>query len=288
MKKTDVVVIGSGLFGSMTAKHLRANGLEVTIIDSQEPWAASKCSFGVYKEGWIAKLQSYVEQGLGVINQHTYVGTKTFFDLNKEEEFDMPWIDCEGILDEKWVYAKVDKIKNNMVFVENLTSGNKEVYKGKKGVIVCAGVWTSPILTASGYKGFAFDRLWGATIEVKQRIDGSRIHQWAPYKQSVLMKRSKNRFVFGDGATVKNPKVGDKRIQVVSERLVQHLNDTAMANIQQESIVAVNEGARPYIPKDQNFIKQHDKLLWSATGGAKNSTVLCGYIAKTLFEQIND
>ncbi len=48
--RTDVIIVGAGLFGSMTAKYLRKKGFEVVIIDRVDPMAASKGSMGIWKE----------------------------------------------------------------------------------------------------------------------------------------------------------------------------------------------------------------------------------------------
>lgn len=282
MEKTDVIIIGSGLFGSMTAKHFINNGMDVIVLDREHEMSASKCSFGIFKMGWIKKIQDLVLNGLEVITQNTEYKQVDFFDLDKEERIQMDFIDCSLILNHPYKKEKVDKIIQKRVICE---SGN--VYFAKKAIIVAAGVWTNQILAQSGIKPRTMiDAYWGATFDVEKNINISRIYQWAPYKQCVLFK-NENGFVFSDGSTVKNPSTDDKRLEKVGNRMMAHLYDSVQISIDVNSIKRVKEGYRPYISKEASFIQQHQDFVWSATGGAKNSTVLCGYIAKTLFEQIN-
>jgi hypothetical protein len=94
--------------------------------------------------------------------------------------------------------------------------------------------------------------------------------------------------LFGDGSTVKNPKKMDPRVGMASERLLTHLNDITGTNIDNDKIVAVNEGYRPYLPKGESrFVRKHDEKLYSATGGAKSTTILCGHMAKQVMKKIN-
>ena len=288
--KTDVVIIGAGLFGCVTAAFLRKKGFEVIIVDNQEPMSASKCALGVWKEGWVSpKIKDKVETGLPVLNKLYGVEDVQFFDTLKNEPVDFKYIDPEKILDEEILVCNVRTIDKNKVKV-NDDKGNLHSIKAKRAIIVCAGVWTTELLVKSGFAKTAptLDSYWGAQLEVAMAIDMSRIQQWAPYKQSVLFKRGKKKFVFSDGATVKNPVPSDKRIETVSPRIQQHANEVAGATIPNDKITKVNEGLRPYIKGDGDFVQQHSDMVFSATGGAKSSLILSGYVAKTLYKLIKD
>ena len=278
--KAEVIIIGAGLFGSMTAKYLKKKGLQVLIIDSKEDMAASKCSFGVWKEGWVNKtIKKEVEKGLPLLEEFAGIKMEEFFNTNKEAVEQLFYVDCRKILNEKFLNEKVISIKNNVV------KTNKETHTASKAVIVCAGVWTTELL--KGYKNVPkVDIAWGATMDYSQNIDTSRISTWAPYRQSVLLKIDEKKFVFGDGATVKNPKPEDPRIATASDRLVQHATET-IGSSDMSKITDVKEGYRPYLAKGfGSMVNQHDTKLFSATGGAKNSTILCGWVAKSLYALI--
>ncbi len=131
------------------------------------------------------------------------------------------------------------------------------------------------------------DKQWGITYMVDMKVDHSRISQWAPYRQNVLLKLGKKKFIFGDGVTVKNPKEGDVRIEPAEKRAKMHLNETTFMTVPKKKITVL-KGYRPYLGKGGSgkFVNQHDEALFSATGGAKNSTILCGHIAKQLWRKL--
>ena len=288
--KQDIIIIGSGLVGSATAKYLTSKGMSVLLIDEKNPNAASKCSFGIFKVGWInEKINDYVNDGLELVaNMAGGISEIEFFDMKREKPVEMQYVNCANILDLSAFTVlddKVTKVTNNQVH-----TSNNGILTASKAVILATGAFTDTILKKSGYDKTLrrTDVYWGATLDVNMKIEENRIMEWAPYKQCVLLKTGNKKFVFGDGASVKNPSKQDKRIEHVSIRLVQHLNDTTGSNVSSDHITAINEGYRPYLPKDEygQYVKKHDEKLYSATGGAKNTTILCGYMAQQIFKQI--
>ena len=286
--KTQVIIIGAGLVGCMTSKVLEDAGYSTLIIDMEHPYAGSKCSFGIWKDGWVNKvIRKEYEEGLDTLEK--YAGEKVtieLFNMTKERVDEFYYVDCDNIMNEDFLPAEVTRIENNRV--EFTMEGQKMVGKATVAVVVAAGAFTQTILEDSGYDNAPkLDVLWGATMDVRMPIDESRIQEWAPYKQCILYKVNDKKFVFGDGATVKNPKVDDPRVKKASTRLQEHLNMTTMASVPNSKIKAVNEGYRPYLSKGTpNFINKHDRRLISATGGAKNTTILCGFMAQEVLKTI--
>ena len=283
----DVIIIGGGLVGCMTAKYLRSKGLTIKIIDSGHPLAASKCCFGNFKEGWINEsIRHEFEDGLSLLNKYSG-GLKeiTLFNVKKEKEEEFWIADYRKILDETICVGEVVGIKNKTI--EYISAGENFKETAKEAIIVCVGAFTQELLEQCGYKNAPkMDRLYGATIHVDMKIEENRITEWCPYKQSVLLKRD-NGFVFGDGFTVKNPKPKDDRIKDGSERLQKHMNELVGITVPNDKIKEVREGYRPYLQKGtKNFVNKHDKNLFSATGGAKNTLILCGHMAKQVWKQI--
>lgn len=283
---TDVIIIGGGLIGCMTSKYFKKMGLETIIIDSNEKWAASKCSFGVWKDTWVnEKIKDFVHEGYDYLYE-VCDGFETvpFYDMKKQVMVDMYRVDCKKILNEVIMKGSVLRLDNDVVTC--LVNNEALIVKARKMVIVAAGAYTDDLLIKSDYLNIHnIDSYWGATLNINMNINENRLYEWAPYKQCVLLKTSNKEFVFGDGASVKNPTSQDKRIDLVSNRLLDHLNEVAgLINI--NDVTGVNEGLRPYLKKgDSAFIKQHDKKLFSATGGAKSTTILCSYIAQKLFDE---
>lgn len=282
--KTDLIIIGGGLVGSMIAKLATKNELSYVIIDSSEPLAASKCSFGLFKEGWINEsIQPFYKKGL-ILLESVCDGIQPveMFDMKKEKFVPMKWVDCSKILNEKVIKDRVKSVGNKVVFLE---SG--DIIECDKAIIIAAGAYTNEILNASSLKSRPIDKYWGATMDVSLSIDENRIFEWAPYRQCMLLKNDKGGFMFGNGTAVKNPKLDDVRVKNASERLQQHLNLVTGVNVSNDNISAVNEGNRPYLPKGTyDYVVQHSRNVFSVTGGAKNSTILAPYMALSCIDKI--
>jgi hypothetical protein len=69
----------------------------------------------------------------------------------------------------------------------------------------------------------SIDLYWGSTVDAQVYVGNSLIREWAPYKQSVLIKENNGLIRFGDGSTVKNPKHNDKRVHKTLSRMYDHL-----------------------------------------------------------------
>jgi hypothetical protein len=285
----DIIIIGGGMVGGMVAKYLKKQGLSTMIIDSKETYAASKCSFGLWKDGWINdSIRDMAMDGMDLLEEVCDgIETVEVWDMKRDEIMEMSKVDCGLITNESISYLRVKKIQNNKVFIDSIL--DKSEYIANKAVIIAAGAYTDELLIKSNYTDIHWlNKYWGATLRVNIQIDSHRIKEWAPYKQNVLVKVDEQNFTFGDGASVKNPLLNDKRIEKTSNRLLQHLTDVSGLT-DFGKIKAVDEGWRPYLPKgNDQYIKQHDEKLFSITGGAKNTTILCGYFAKKIFELIKN
>lgn len=283
MTQVDVIIIGAGLFGSTTAKYMRSKGLTTCVVDSKHPMGASKCSFSVWKEGWVgSSIKEMYAISLPILQELYEITDIKFFNMKKERFEDFKAIKPTDILNETSIDLEVATIKNDSV---TFTNGTRMA--ANLAVVVCAGVQTPAILKSSGYDAPEIDSYWGATLNVSLTIEEGRMLEWAPYKQCMAVKTEEG-FVFGDGASVKNPTSMDKRIENVSLRLVGHLNDVMGTNVNPDNITFINEGCRPYLKKGVSLVNTHDSKLISATGGAKNSTILSGYVAAEVYKIIMD
>lgn len=293
--KVDAVVIGAGLFGSMTAKYLKSKGIETLIIDRNDPMAASKCSSGIWKPGWAGKIQREVELSLPIISKFTAIDNLPIFDADKNQQTTIDFIDCNNILNEEYFAGEViggsiatksnsdeGVLKSIIVDVEGQTVEIEAKY-----FIICTGAFVNETLKNIGFaKSFDLDSYWGAVLHSDDNIKQNFISQWAPYKQMYglsLMRGGENLTYFTTGTAVKNPpKGGDNRTLAGGERLVNYASANKI-----KSVLEIPEGFRPFFAqKDTPFVNKHAKNVWSATGGAKNSTLLCGFIAKTIFDSI--
>lgn len=306
--KTDVVIIGSGLVGSMTSRYLESKGLETVIVDSQHKMSASKCSFGVWKEGWVNKLiRSEYEDGLDFLQEVTGgvrdveflikpkpYKNRSLLNKYKVDQSDLKTeifkkVDCSLILKEKFVEGVVEFIDKNRVVYKDIY-GKDQLLVGKKGIVVAAGVWTTDLLLTSGLTDNLpyLDFQWGSVFRLRgtDLPQDNQMAEWSPYKQSVYVLNGKKGALFGDGAVIKNPKKDDSRIPIVSDRILIHMNDL-IGKGYAGNISEILEGYRPYLSKEKShtgkFVNQHSDYVFSATGGAKNSTILCSHMAKQVY-----
>jgi len=292
---TDVVVVGAGLFGSMTAKFLKSKGIETIIIDRRDPMSASKCSSGIWRPGWAHKIQREVEESLPIIAQFTAIDTLPIFDVDKEIETTIDFIDCNNILNEDFLEGDVKgctytfnrfnaKIQSVIVDVDGIDIEIECNY-----VVVCAGAFTNQVLNRLKMPlHFGIDGLWGAVIHSSDKLKQNYIQNWAPYKQLyglTLQRGGEEVSYFTMGSSAKNPPAGgDNRTLNIGEKLVQY----AAATGKLRNIVEIPEGLRPFfVEKEMDFVNRHGVNVLSATGGAKNSTLLCGYAAQRIFQEIS-
>lgn len=312
--KTDVLIIGSGLIGSMCAKFLRdVKGMEVMIVDEKHPMGASKCSFGVWKEGWVNKvIKSEYEDGVdlldtftgGILEEEFIVKPKPYNHRVTQDKYNVEQVDkkeifkrvdCSLILNEEFTDAKVLSIEGNRVEIQH-REGNRKEFITAKHIVVAAGVWTTDILIENGLTSNLpyLDHQWGSVFKMKglsdMKLPQSQMKEWSPYKQSVFVNLGKNKGFFGDGCVVKNPKKDDERVVMASNRILIHMALLFGTRKFNGAISDVLEGYRPYMNKDKSstkkFVNKHSDYVISATGGAKNSTILCGHMAKEVWRLI--
>lgn len=300
MRTPDICIIGAGLFGSMTAKLLRSLDFDVLLVDSNEPQAASKCSFGLWRDGWISKeLREKVDTSLEIIREFVEIKQINLFDVDKNAESLFYKIDVSQILNEQTMFGKVVALSDDKIIVSPNDKPLQQVEIAPKiATFVCAGVFTTEVLVLAGIRFDSIDSYWGQVLEFSSdaELEHQAIQTWAPYKQAVLLQE-KDVILFSDGSAVKNigfdikgnPK--DPRVLKVQERLPKNLqqlliNDGANLHLKLKQ-VGERQGLRPYLKKGvSDYVTKHTDKIYSATGGAKNSTVLCGYIALKLVEQV--
>lgn len=286
MFDADVIIIGAGLIGSMAAKLLRKNNYSVLIVDSEQQFAASKCAFGVWKKGWINKeLKPLVDEGMDLLQEVCGpVQEIEFYNPVKQKTIKMNFVDPKKIIEKADMFVHVHRIINNEVhgsssFYENY--GDIKL-KAKKAIFVAAGVYTSWLVN------HPTDAYYGEVFRVEPYADGNLTYDWAPYKQAILLKTN-DRYLFGDGSSVKNPDVRTFDFRKFSQRIQEHLENIAEYNSgikpEQEKLA----GYRPYLKeRNHQYFKKHRDGLYSATGTAKNTTILCGHIAKQLLKSIQN
>jgi hypothetical protein len=295
----DVIIIGSGLFGCVTATYLKKKGYSnILIVDNQESMSASKCAVGLWKSSWLKKIQKEASISIPLLDELYGIETVKLQNTKNNQP-------------ENFYYINVQKkILNTCIFLKDIVqkieklgvqTKNHGFQKGKI-IFICAGVWTDEILTASGYAPRGnIEKQWGVTLFGKGKISSASgssgaINTWAPYKQNIFLKLNSSNFMFCDGTKIKNPK-SEQDVRIISslERTFVHLEEIFRIS-QKKSVnkkkVKVCQGFRPYLSpstKKMELIKKHDANVYSAVGGGKNGLILSGFVASRflrLFENL--
>lgn len=293
---TDVVVIGTGIVGGTITRYFRSKGVEVLTVDSKQKLAASKCSFGVWKESWINEsIKQQVEEGLKISDLLFEIEELQFTEEGKKETLKRINVNQMVLTNQVDVVGHAKLVRDNFVLVNQAESPGDTMYLkqikiiARKGILICAGAYTNEILKDSDLiPKSTLDAYWGIIVKMRGKIQENRIKTWAPYKQSVLLQDDGNHIAFGDGCTVKNPIEADRRLKNVIDRMELHKlyildqqKDKFHLNTEQEF-----KGLRPYIGKNDSLINQYGKKIWAITGTAKNGTILAGWLAKTMQKEL--
>ena len=301
MAKFDFLIVGAGLFGSLTAKYLADKKYSVLLIDSVEPLAASKCASGIFRNGWIKKIKDKADISLPIVKKYTKIKSINLFNKTSGETESYSQIDVNGILEIKpskfltFHNAKLDDIaydENGVcdkAFIQLIDGEYQEIEIGK-ALIITAGFYTDNILKEFELEPIGLDASWGITYTIAYNLKTPFIETWAPFRQLYgypMERGGKTVTYFAGGVGIKNPNgEEDKRI----DKSVERMNQQAAENgLPVDKIIEINEGVRPYL-KDVNssMVVQRGKNIFAAAGGAKNSSVLCGYVAFRLFEMIQE
>jgi glycine/D-amino acid oxidase-like deaminating enzyme len=266
--KHNVVIVGSGLFGSIAATLARATGHKVTVISNKQPQAASGASGCVLAPSWLTSLErEQVDVAMDVLKTLYTVHDLTF-STNLLKKFDAQRVDPREVLIEPDVFDKVDVVGDGFV-----RCGSK-TWRGK--VLVAAGIWCEELLEGLP----PMSGLYGASLLVPGKIEHPKIHVYAPYRQAVAFQLDKNLVWFGDGTALVQKTwmkrgAGSECIEATRHRaaLLMKLDATF-------DKVKINVGIRPYVEGHKaGYFERVHKSTWVSTGGAKNGTVLAAWQA---------
>lgn len=271
MTSKDVIIVGAGLFGSIAATMARRRGHNVTVIDSGESWAASKCSGCVIAPSWLAALdRKDIDDGMAVLREN-YAVHDVEFKTNLLKTFKATRVDTHAVLVEPDVNAVVAVVKNGLVVLEE--SGAE--LRGQ--VLIAAGLGTEHLVPGlPKMRG-----LWGSSMRFAVALPHPRIHVYAPYRQAVAFTDDRGTW-FGDGtALVSATWVKESRQRVLTS--ISRAKDLMKLKGQPSE---TNVGARPYVEghKAGYFAKVHPHT-WASTGGAKNGTLLAAVQAARFIKE---
>lgn len=278
MDRPDVIVVGSGVFGSTIARWLGRLGKSVLVLDDRRPYSGTSASGFLMKPSWMTFLPKEGREAALKILEELY-GLE-------ELEFRV-WPSRKT--------AKVFRVSREAVLYTGDLRFRRETVLGcqddgtvhlkhesltpRLATIVAAGSWAHqlvPDLVMRTKVGVSFR--WRG-LQLEENV----IRPWAPYKQVVGVNEPDGVWA-GDGTAIlrENWDVNaSQRIRKCSIRVRNHLY---LGNTPDSEVTV---GYRPVAKESRGaLVKKVGPNLWVATGGAKNGTVQAGLAAHVIGGQI--
>jgi Dehydrogenases (flavoproteins) len=261
---TDVVIVGAGMFGMMSARMAQDKGANVTIIDNKARYCATPASGFLLKPSWLTALsEEQIKKGYEVLRALYGVETLNFRVLptKKTVKIDRALFTYKLPKKAQFVAADVVEVSNGMVKTP------KQVFKGK--VLIAAGINSDKLVEMPPIKA-----LMGVSLVFRNKqLKEPAMHVWAPYKQAVAFNLDEDQVWFGDGTAI------DSKNWKESERIIDAVT-RAKKIFKLSGDYRFHVGARPSVEgHKEGYFSKAGRSTWVSTGGAKNGTILAAYQA---------
>lgn len=270
-RKHNIIIVGSGLFGSIAATLARSAGHTVTVVDGRHAWGASKASGCVLAPSWLSSLsREQIDTAMGVLGD-LYPVHDMIFQTNLLKTFKAKRVAAADILVEPDVVGEVTEVRDGVVLI------GKQALRGK--VLVAAGIGSAALIKEMP----AMRGLWGASaVFAGDFLPEPRIHVYAPYRQAVAFNLTKKSVWMGDG-TALIEKTWEKEAGARAEATVERGAD--LFGLRGKA--KVSAGARPVVDGHKaGYFARVSSSTWVSTGGAKNGTVLAAWQADQFLKEL--
>lgn len=272
----SVIVVGTGIFGSIIARELSKRFVVIT-IDSKKPLSGSKPAACLMKPSWFSGMgKDVIDKSFRILEEYGIDDIK--FKVGPLSQ-NVHWINPKKILIEPDFTDEVisiEKVHNGWQVNMSSTGFFIDYTMKADYLVIAAGVWSEHLVKIDGgqQKQAGVSFIWSQEV-----IEQPVIKPWAPYKQFVAFNRGDGVWA-GDGTAIKYENWTDKRVNDSYNR--------CHSNLGYETPVTTIVGLRPYTKNKPCYLKKEDDGLWIATGGAKNGTVAAGYCAYVISRDLND
>lgn len=278
--RSDVIVVGGGLFGSIIARAFRKKGKNVRIIDNMEPNWGSGPAACLIKPTWVSGLGKEVVDPAMAKLRELYKVETIDFQVGPVKQ-PVWWINPAEILREgrtEDLVLKIDLAPEGYARVVGLHDTYEALH-----VVLAAGVWTDSLLPEGCNKSNVEGRAGVAFLLRDHKIERPFISPWAPFKQIVAFNRGDGLWV-SDGTALKGSRITDERVEQCWARC-----RNALPKELQDKPLLIDElhGIRPYTSHAKPCYLEFETPHFSVvTGGAKNGTLAAGWAAHMLTEYL--
>lgn len=256
-----ILIVGSGLFGSVARDLLTARGIPCKVIDDGRPMSGSYPAGCLTKPSWLDALGKAREPALGLLDQ-LYGIQKLPLRLGPARLDSIMHVPPAAILRAPDVRARVTGILPEAGVV-HLDSGETLV---GHSILVAAGVWCRELLPLH-FGSARLEGLQGVSLRFRETLPEARLKLWAPFKQSVAFNIEPGVAWFGDGTSLRPESWTPEH----DERAQTHAADLGL---DPSNLIEVRHGLRPYVRGHTGWFQRAGRRCWVSTGGAKNGVVL--------------
>lgn len=266
---TKVIIVGGGIFGSITAHALSRAGADVTVIEAGMEHSGASAAGCVIRDSWITGLGDDGPKALRFLDE-TFGLTRRKFENGKGAMLDGYTVEPETMLWSEPLRGTVKRVRKGSADVL-LPGGERERLEGT--VIVAAGIWTASLVS-----GVPMRALVGDAITYSEAKTEAGAVTWAPYRQAVWFPRKDGTTWFGDGTAVQ-----------LDTYLTGNYTQKSMERGKRFGLsgaVRLKMGMRPYCGNARGLLRKQGDGLWVSTGGAKNGSALGALHAMTLLKEL--
>ena len=278
----DVIVVGGGIIGTTVGKYFTDEGLNVLIIDNNNPMAGTRPSGGHLRPSWFGDMEKdQYEPAMELIDKVWGMNEEEFIEYPKEKPIKIYRVDTDVVMAYDRTLGEVIDINCKEKYpVVTYQVQDRKIKEKCKLLVVSAGIWTNSLIEGVppvvGKQGVSF--------RVTGKLENRFVVGWAPYKQVVAHQQGENEIWVGDGSTILQKNWKEATTLKCKERCLTYLD------MKSPIVTTTLLGVRPYITKkvkagDPCYLKQLNDRTWVATGSGKSGTISAGW---TLWRLINE
>ena len=269
----DVVVVGAGLFGSVVAAALRAEGADVLVVDDRRPGAGSPPAGCVVRPSWLSSMTPQERtDALELLARLYELREEAFTVWGSPRPVACFRVEPSEVLRDPDVVGRVAEVSDNGVVLDT-----EYCYTARLGVVLACGVWGWEL---AGWCPPLSPR-WGVSFRGAPTGDPALIRMWAPFKQVVSFELGEGRRWVGDGTALKT-------VDGPPDRVLQCMNRCRDLGGLRPPNLEAREGLRPYAEGKLAgpCVLERRGRVWCATGGGKNGTAAAAWAARRIVREV--